>query len=601
MQLNPGWRATLLFTGFAPIFLLELVHIDGAQVTWFFDYRFEHMGNTFEQLSEPMRALLKLRAVPVLQTMIDPILNRCDPVATHADAFLLVNETTRMRIGFHCLDALIHPPASYLVEHLAPHALAFHGDDGRLRTIDRDHLLTGLQEDWPTLVAECVRSGRLTWPSPIDGCRVTSDGGLIFDDFHFAFRFSDPAHRLVFFVVVGEHHAHVAGVWFPSMSILVSLDEPYRGLAHRLVTNLPWWTLTQVLLWSDRLVPYFARGAHRVASIIRGRPGAHIGHQLWNELSGIDQMIRDQPHALPDIIVVNASDGIEMYGSIDRLFPELEGRVNRSLSNIPEMTAWAYDNGLFILRVTRDHVSATLRKRIQDTLLLSPPGRHLADMLRKDRDAPIVLIGLRVENRTIVDLKGFLLRLLQLLTQHYPGLTVVLDGHNSRGEVENGTFIESHGEGGVGESPTEVERALVAALRLDFDGDDIIIVDTIGAPMAASIAACRAADCFVSVWGASLAKYRWVCNTPGFVLSSRTNLLHRPDIHIYNSSRFMDTPTSLLFVDKNAVEDDPTAQQLLQVGGGHPTFYNFNVDESAVFPAILALVKDCFTERRKTP
>ena len=34
-------------------------------------------------------------------------------------------------------------------------------------------------------------------------------------------------------------------------------------------------------------------------------------------------------------------------------------------------------------------------------------------------------------------------------------------------------------------------------------------------------------------WGAGLAKYRWVCNKPGLLLTGEWNLRHREDLHIY--------------------------------------------------------------------
>ena len=46
----PGWRASLLHTGFVPLFLLELVHADGREATWYPDFRMEHVGDAVEQL-----------------------------------------------------------------------------------------------------------------------------------------------------------------------------------------------------------------------------------------------------------------------------------------------------------------------------------------------------------------------------------------------------------------------------------------------------------------------------------------------------------------------------------------------------------------------
>ena len=132
-------------------------------------------------------------------------------------------------------------------------------------------------------------------------------------------------------------------------------------------------------------------------------------------------------------------------------------------------------------------------------------------------------------------------------------------------------------------------------LRAGLIGRDIKISDSIGAPISASVAWSMAADCFVSIWGASLAKYRWVCNTPGFVISSRYNLLHRIDLHIYDAPQYMEAPTPLLFADPEAIIDDPDAPQLINVAPGQASFFNFRVDESVVFPSVIELLEQSWT------
>lgn len=588
----PGWHASALYTGFAPLFLLELENTAGEKATWFLDHRFHYLNGDIELLSPEAIGLLKLGALPLLGAFINMITQRSVlRIDSLLQDFLRINEATRLGIGIVCQDDLVRRPASYLVEHLMPHSLIYRDENDTLRSIDRDHLADGLRGDLQDRIGGWVRAGAMSWPSPVDGRMLSAQGSLVFDDFHFAFRFSDTANGLVFFVMMAQHHAGIAGLWFPSMGLLVSLDELHRSIANMMIPHIPWWFVTHPLQWAEQLVPYLQNNAVRFASVLRGRPGAHLGHQLWNELSGIDRYVDTSPDALPEWLVLNAQDGIEMYGPIDRIFPELEGRVNRTLPDIRAMIDWAYRERVFVLRITREFVSKRLRHEIRTYVAATRSARKTALVLDSARPGPVILIGLRVENRTLVDLPGFLHRLVGALVARHPGLVVVFDGHNSRGEEENGQMIESHGEGLFSQQPIDTERRLLSDLRASFADADITIVDTLGAPISASLAWCEAADCFISIWGASLAKYRWVCNKPGFVITSRNNLLHRNDLHIYDAPNYMEDPSVLEFADPDAITDQPDAPQLINVGAGQSSFYNFTIDEDRVLPHIMAMVE----------
>ena len=597
----PGWRARALYTGFAPLFLLELEHEAGGRATWFLTHRMERAADSLHQLSPDLRALLRQRCLLVLGRLTGAVLDRCDPVLDPAaTAFLEVCLHTRHEIATWCLEALIPEACLYLAADLQPHSLLFRNAAGALTAIDRDRLQDGLDGDWQARLAGFLRSGRMTWPSPVDGAALHAQGGLFVDDFHFAYRFADHRHGLVFFVLVGDHHSVLAGLWFPSLGLVVSPDEARKGLAYTMLRHLPWWVLSHLLVHARALVPALRRGAAGFASVMRAQ-GLHIGHQLWNELTGIQHALDTHPDALPCWIVPDAAGGTELFGRIDALFPELAGRVVRSLGAVEAVIDHAYRSDLFLVRVTSDRVTASLRSRIQALALRSEAGRQAGAAARRAvrRSAPVVLFGLRVENRTAVEMKPFLDRLVRAVASRHPGAVIVFDGHNASPDdaPDNRRIIRSHGEREGAARPVEVERGLVAAVRDDARMLDVTIADTIGQPVASSIGWCLAADCFVSIWGAGLAKYRWVCNRPGYVITSRANLLGRPDLHIYDSPRHLEDPTPVLFVAPEAVQDDPEAGLLVPMPG-QPLYFNFHLDAEQVVPAIGRMLAETLAARR---
>ena len=602
----PGWRASHLYTGFAPLFLLELTHDDGRRATWFLDQRMQRIGDKVESLPRELGDLLRQKAAPVLGQLMHALLHQGRPELTpECVAFLSLNPASRQAIATHCLDLLVRPPLLLLENELAPCSLLFRGDEGgALRAISRSHLASGLAGDFQDHLADALRDGVLSWPSPVDGATLQAQGCLCFDDFHFAFRFADREHGLVFFVMVADHYSRVGGIWFPSLGLLVSHDALARGVGGPMLRHIPHWFVTHTCQWAELLVPYLRQGAARFASVLRGRPGVHIGHQLWNELSGIDALLETRPTVLPEFIVLNAADGIELYGPIDVLFPALLGHVNRDLADIPAMIRYAYTQRVAVLRVTREHVSARLRGRLLGRVRESETyraTRHDIEAARRRPHrgrTPVVLLGLRVENRTLVDLAACFGNLVGFIVARHPGSVIVLDGHNARGAGEGGKVIESHGEALTGRRPVEVERELVEQLRRRFVGQPVTIADTVGQPIEVSLSWADQCDCFVSIWGASLAKYRWVCNKTGLVVSSRSNLMHRADLHIYDAPRFMEAPTRLRFVEPDLVEDQPEAPLLVNVAPGHTSFFNFRLDEERLFPLLGEMIEQSLTPDR---
>ncbi len=584
----PGWRAEALFTGFAPLFLLELVHSEaGARATWFLDQRMQMVGDQPAQLRPDLLAMLRLKALPLLRAMMDQVLEQMVPSLDDRMAgFLRVNQATRTAIAALCSDHLVVPPFVCQVDHLMPRSLVYRDGHGGMRAVDRDQLRRGLDgPGWQDRIAGYIADGRMVWPSPVDGHALQAQGGAVLDDFHFAYRFADARNRLVFFVVVADHLSRIAGLWFPSLGLLAAQGQAQHDLARLLGPSLPQRFTAHTLRWAEALVPYLRRGATRFASVMRGPPGLHLGHQLWNELSGIERMVRTAPGCLPDWIAIDGEQGSELYGPIDVLFPELSGRVERRIGSGAELIAHAYAHGLFVLRVTDEFVSAALRQRILARVESLPIARRVRTVLAELGHPLVIVVGLRVENRTLSDLVGTLGSLVAFLAARYPGLVVVFDGHNARVDGE-ALLLGSHGEGAARRSPIEVERELVASLRASHAGLPVTLLDTVGAVMSTSLAWTAASDGFVSIWGASLAKYRWVCNKSGFVLSNRTNLLARDALHIYSAPRFMEDPMPVTFVDPGLVTDEPEAARLVDTAPGDPGLHNFRLDLDGVLPAI---------------
>ncbi len=583
-RFTPGWRPVFLYTGFSPFVVLQFASDSGEAAIWIVDADGVRLGGSLGELKPDAQEALRVAAAPRVAHWVDAVLQppalSLDP---QARAFLRLPEAFRHDIGQLCAASAV-PPVRRVVLEAMPDAW----DDGW--GLDRGHVETLLTTPFQDRLLRAAEDGMLSWPSAVDGRTLAVQGSLCSDDFRFAYRLADPEHGLVCYPIVSHHYAATLGLYVPALSLLLVHDGWAAGWLDVYAPSVTDWLVPLICRFGDMLEGYFGVGASRVASIMRGWPSNHLGHQLWNELSGIDQFLRSAsgPH-LPEWIVPGPET--EVWGSIDQIFPQLQGRVDRSAPNADAAVKASYDTGACLVRITSEYVSAGLRASLQRLVEADPAHGEIRRVIegRARPEAPVILIGLRVENRTVVDLLDFCEELLERVADAFPGAILVLDGHNSG---EDGRVIVSHGELGARRPPLEIERQIAAHLRRLQVGRDVMVVDTLGAPIRASLAWCGQADCFFSIWGASLSKYRWACNKPGLVVTSRWNMMHRTDLHIYDAPEFMETPSELAFVASDVITDAPDMPLLVDVGPGQPSFFNFNFDTIWVLNQLSALLQN---------
>jgi hypothetical protein len=292
------------------------------------------------------------------------------------------------------------------------------------------------------------------------------------------------------------------------------------------------------------------------------------------------------------VIIYRGQFGSEIYGRTEDIFPELDGKLYRDIADHVQLIRWCYNNNRCLLRITRTFVATALRHRILSVNLES----HLldADRARRDdfdrRKYPIVLIGLRVENRTLVDLAGYCHRLAELLLERTGGCVMVIDGHVGLNPEVGRHIPESTREDRASVSPLEVERELVRGLRDRFADSNLKIVENVGVPIRQSIYWCMESNFFVAIGGTGLAKYRWVCNKPGLVLTNQSGLSGGA-MYIYQAP-IMEEAEPIWFLDKKCVVDRPGAVPVIpfEHNPPEPFWVNFTIDEAESFRLVESLL-----------
>ena len=597
--LGQHWQAlhAVVADGFT---ILELLHDAGGRAEWFFNGDGQQ-SNTMEPWPDHTRAALRAAFRPALAALRDTLLPTYPvrlPPATEAalHEFLRLGPGLRDAIASALQAEVLPDPALCDIDApgaaLPPHASSFGADPAALRR--------ALSVDLQDRFTAAMRDGALVWPSPVDGADMPCTGALTLDDFNSLFRFADWSSGLDVFILATEHVSRVAGLWVPAHGVALCRGGDQKRMMLQHAPALGRYVLHHLAYFAGSLLAGRALPAvpARFATFLRGGTSAHLGHQLWNELTAIDALVAAlPPDHLPEWLVPGQpGNEIEFYGSIDALFPEIAGRVRRGFADQRALIAHAYENRLILFRAAREHIGAELRRRVMAHAARSAPALPPRDGAAKGR---AILVGLRVENRTATDLEGLCALVIKEVIRWHggkapappgtaPPVTVVFDGHNARGDARSDETISSHRENVASQSPLAVERAVVATLRERFAGQPVTLLDTLGEPLAASLAWAQRCDAFVALWGAGLAKYRWAANAPGLVVTSRWNLENKGDLGLYDAAAYMADPAPLAYVTADAVQDRPDAPMLVPFD--HPSYRNFAFDPDAMRKEVRAFL-----------
>ena len=579
-SLGPGWSPRFAITAFAPFVFLELQHIGGQQATWILDQAGQRLGGAVADLPAAAQQALLHRVRPALHASLLDVLQAPDPADEAGDISLL---SVDFRLDLFRLCGGL--PAPRTVGAGACGDIAMPTPGGLVLT--QAAVQACLAVDLQGRYLDACRTGTMTWPSPVDGAVLHEVRGMVLSPLLQAWRCVDRRHGLVFFVLAGNFQQETSGVWFPAAGLLVL--QPDRALFRYTVDGaaLPSLLAEHVLIHGAALRGFLDRPVAGFAQYTWPSASAHIGHYLWNELSGLEFMVAHLvPERLPRVFDLGGAGGSAFYGPLRRLFPELSGRVVQDHAALSPMLGAAYADGVQVLRFSGSFVSAGLRRRIAALAAETPAAR--AGSLDA-AGGPVVVFGLRVENRTLVDLAAFYIGLARGLCERLGAITVIIDGHNSRGPA--GTF-SSHLEHRAARRPVEVEHEMAASIQAGLQNLPVRVVSCVGLPMLDNLAWLLRADACVAPWGAGLAKYRWACNLPAYVLVSNFNRKHKNDIHIYGDPAFMEAPTEVLFADAAGITDRPDAEVLLPMDPFHAAFFtNYDAAVEPAADAVAALLR----------
>ena len=594
-----GWAAELVYCDFAPFFLLELRHETGRRATWILDQHLSFICD-IHNLTPAVKDQLCLRAAPVIERHLASVLAFADPASDPmVERYLQLNDEVRQVLVTHCAGTIRPPPTSLGLRQMpAVLPVTLSVGERPCRFLPYSAVKHAVTTDLHQQTIEALLTGHLEWPSPLDGSLTVLTGIFMWDEYTFFYHFVDR-NGLSFIVVASDRVARLIGLLIPSINLMLFDDssagshDPNIWMFNSLGGQV-WWILVRHVNQFAQEMALRRRTEHaRPVNVLLTSSRLHIGHHLWNDLSGFEALCNAlPPDHLPTTVIIGAPDGsAEFFGPIEALFPEMRGHIDRSFENVDAFIRWVYEHDVWPARITREYVSISLRARVMNHLAMSDEAAQVQSMPLTQSDrrhrAPIVMFGLRVEDRTLVHLHAFCESFVSFMVEHHPDSTIVFDGYNRR----PGAMSKSVNPGMVhhlsSKPPEDVEIALVNSLIEQSVGKPVTIIGTTGQSVATSLAWCQRADAAFAIWGAGLSKIRWLANLPTMIVTGRTNMLHRSDIAIYHDPTFMEASAPVLFPDPSLVEDAPDHIALA---------YGFIQDGRECFTVKVAEVIDLFGE-----
>jgi hypothetical protein len=343
---------------------------------------------------------------------------------------------------------------------------------------------------------QIVRDGALIIRSPFDaepvgtrnGLPVPTDSGLM----AFVYEFFE-GRPFVVGTSTGWTGA-VSFVWFLDADLVVHHDafsSNWAG-AEEVIRNY----LALCAAERSRLVRHRRRAESSVALV--GGFVANMGHYFWNDVGGIERMLRRTGLQGVSAVIAARSDWL----SIREVFADEPAPELIEVQGHDEVFDLVADRGLLPVRSVATRTDAAIAERIRrrgEIKLKAEAPDRAARLVELTSDGAYVLfVNLRAHNKVWLEQEEGVLRCVAALRRLHPRLLVYLDGYRDC-------------------------APLVGALR-ERDPGGVTWVDGTGAPFAETLGWAYRCDFFLAVIGSGLVPLTWLASKPGVCYGDHRHL-----------------------------------------------------------------------------
>jgi len=310
----------------------------------------------------------------------------------------------------------------------------------------------------------------------------------------------------------------------------------------------------------------------------------HIGHHIWNEISGWSRLFSALPDTKIDCYAIWKT--FQIFGGVRRLYPEriLEAQPVEEFQNRTDPAPFIFSQKILYASLRDNHLTNDTASRVTSICYESTSPMFRAKSAEFRRNAtPLVLLTIRLDNRSWLEQDHGIPEIINSLRKDFPCIGFIIDGLNIEESV-----LKSSTHSWMS---LDQEQALVASILRECD-DDAPIYNSIGCSVQESIVLADLADIFIAPVGAGMAKYRWIANKPGVAFSNESFLAKNSYAgKLYN--HFRDGAIPSRFVGLDEVKDVEPERRGLRSRA------NFSMDWRAPYRLAKGLLTEMFPDQVK--
>lgn len=295
---------------------------------------------------------------------------------------------------------------------------------------------------------------------------------------------------------------------------------------------------------------------------------SHMGHNLWNDLSGLDRILKNK-------FIGNYSEIYTFHGVFQDAWIPIERFIHTNsesinIDNRPEvyninksdLCSRTYVNGFFHIRINDNYISQDLVDKIINYNFAKLDCTNNLSLSDGCYDVNIC-IGLRFENRTWVNqLDDFELLLKSIMDNLSGKVRVFIDGHDL---LPGNVTLRSHGEvdNAALENEIRLFSLLIESLKsglLSLYSERLFVFSLVNTPIEYTLFNLSKIDFFIAPWGAGLSKYKWILNKPGLVFTSDV-VIKNSNYKIYEHVKYRENARECVYVAQDYITSHGSDKQ----------------------------------------
>lgn len=413
------------------------------------------------------------------------------------------------------------------------------------------------------------------WPSIFSDKDI--DAHYLTYKFNVALIFAKDDCGISYICVLQLHDLRSFCVFIPEFNIYFGWNSGWQSIAYGILIKHPNWIYEAaqklLLLGDSGIIDWLSKPALPNGHIMFPEGEAHLGHYLWNEVSGLSILVNSvSSENLPTIWNLSNNGRTDFYGPLEWIFPEFEGKIDRTYSEYTELNSHFIQTGTQAFRISACYVNNEVRRRVTSALEKSPNARIARQTQRIIfGEKPVLLLGLREGKRFLTNTPEIYKAVISGLKEKIGDFGVIIDGLNSA----SGTMAKPFRVFFAGEElsdPFDLENRTAEDIRSFCSQINIPCISLVGTTMDMCMNFVSRANFFVAPWGGGFAKYKWVSNIPGYAHCSAHNLRLPFILSIYDSEIFTEGSSPLFY---------PSEELIIDIGDPGPVHVRSDVDYEA--------------------